>query len=257
MKKFLVLLIVATIFSCKAKKTVAETVKSLPPEKITDEKIIENYYKVKNNFKTIFIKASVGYEDEKQSQNVSADIKIKKDEIILISVKFLGFTVAKALITPNEVKYYEKVGSKYFEGNYTTLSKWLGNDLDFSKVQNMLLGKVLDDLLKEEITFITQDNLYKLTSVKNEVQKTFLIEPESYLLKNQEFIQNNKNRKLQINYPNYKEFPESFIPTAIFIEAFANDKKTKVEIQYDTITFNEELTFPYEVPNGYKKILVN
>ena len=102
----------------------------------------------KSDFKTLYIKSNVKYNDEKQSQNLTAEIKIKKDEQILVSIRFLGITMAKALITPASVSYYEKLNSTYFEGDFSTLSKWLGTDLDFNKVQNILIGQAIDDLTK-------------------------------------------------------------------------------------------------------------
>jgi hypothetical protein len=45
------------------------------------------------------------------------------------------------------VSYYEKIKGTYFEGDFSALSQWLGTDLDYNKIQNML-GEPLDDLSK-------------------------------------------------------------------------------------------------------------
>jgi hypothetical protein len=55
----------------------------------------------------IIYKANAKYSDDQQSQNVTAEIKIKKDQQILV-IRFLGITMAKASITPTSVSYYEK-----------------------------------------------------------------------------------------------------------------------------------------------------
>jgi hypothetical protein len=34
----------------------------------------------------------------------------------------------------------------YFEGDFSALSQWLGTDLDYNKIQNLLVGEALDDL---------------------------------------------------------------------------------------------------------------
>ena len=144
MKKYIGLLSFCLLVSCSAKKAVvAEKVAN---DKLSAEKIIENHYKNKLNFNTLYIKSSVNYKDSNLSQNVTAEIKIKKDEIILVSIRILGITMAKALITPEKVQYYEKLNSSYFDGNYSALSKLLGAELDFQKVQNLLLGEAFDNL---------------------------------------------------------------------------------------------------------------
>jgi hypothetical protein len=84
----------------------------------------------------------------------------------LVSIRFLGITMAKTLITPNKVKYYEKINGKYFEGDFTTLSRWLGTELDYQKVQNLLLGQSIDDLSKGKYVAVIENTLYKLQPAK-------------------------------------------------------------------------------------------
>jgi hypothetical protein len=136
MKKYIGLVSFYFLVSCSAKKAVIT--EKVVNDKLTADKIIENHYKNKLNFNTLYIKSNVSYKDPNQSQNVTAEIKIKKNEIILVSIRILGITMAKALITPEKVQYYEKLNSSYFDGNYSALSKLLGTELDFQKVQNFL-----------------------------------------------------------------------------------------------------------------------
>ena len=97
MNKILAFALVFLIISCKSKANLAE---GNANDLLSSEKIISNHYNNKVNFSTVYIKANAKYKDEKNSQSVTAEIRIKKDEQILVSVRFLGFTVAKALITP-------------------------------------------------------------------------------------------------------------------------------------------------------------
>jgi hypothetical protein len=46
------------------------------------------------------------------------------------------------------------------------------------------------------------------------------------------------------------------LPTSVIINAFQNNSKSEINLEYNTISFNEELSFPYSVPNGYKRILI-
>jgi len=34
-------------------------------------------------------------------------------------------------------------------------------------------------------------------------------------------------------------------------------RKTTITIDYNNVTFNEELSFPYSVPEGYERISIN
>lgn len=245
------------LVSCKSKGKVVEESKKEDSDKMTADRILKNHYANKIDYKTLYIKSSVKYDDEKQSQNLSAEIKIKRDEQILVSIRFLGITMAKALITPASVSYYEKLNGTYFEGDFSTLSKWLGTDLDFNKVQNLLIGQAMDDLNKGKYQDSLVDQSYRLEDLsKNSTKKYFFFNKDSFLLNKQEISQTAENRKIEVFYSDYKKYNENQLPSDIDIKAAQDKGKTEINLEYNTITINEELNFPYSVPNGYKRILI-
>lgn len=259
MKKGLWVLAILFLVSCKPKQVFVETKTPTTAVKIdstalTSEKIIQNHYNNKVDFSTLYIRANAKYKHEDDSQSVTAEVKIKKDEQILVSIRVLGITMAKALITPQQVKYYEKINGTYFEGDYAALSQWLGTDLDFFKIQNMLIGRPIDDLSKGKYTFTETDKFYKLNTVENKSEKSFSFEAEHFLLKKQEISQPEKERNFEANYPNFQQFATAILPAGLTINAFQKNGKTTIIVDYNTITFNEELTFPYSVPDGYDPI---
>lgn len=253
MKKIIaVTALIILLVSCKTKQAVV-TEGSAEEAKAAKE-IIEGHYKNLKDFKTLYIKASARYQDNKQSQNVNAEIRIKKDEVILVSVRVLGVTVAKALITPTRVSYYEKLGKNYFDGNYELLSKWLGTELDFSKVQNMLLGRAMDNLKQGTYRASLENGMHKLASTKGDITKIFLFESAQYLLKNQIISQQGAEpRSVNVNYPAHVNHSKATLPSEIKIEA-TQKEKVNIDIEYNSVTFDEDISFPYEVPEGYDEI---
>ena len=255
MYKYFLIVVVGVFFSCKSKAVLVE---GKAKDALSSDAIISNHYNNKKEFSTLYIKSNAHYEDEKQSQRVTAEIKIKKDEIILISIRFIGITMAKALITPTKVQYYEKINNSFFEGDYSALSRWLGSDLDFNKVQNMLLGEALDDLNKGKFSANIVDQMFKLEdSTDVNTKKSYFFESEKYLIKKQQISQIAQDRTLQIVYPNYSDINQIAMPTNIIIDAVQNKETTNITIDYNTITFNEDLSFPYSVPEGYEQIFIN
>lgn len=248
------ILLCVFLTSCKSKQFIANDKAS---DLIEVSEISEKLTNRNKEFKTLYIKSDVNYKDPNQGYNFTADIRIEKDKRILVSIRFIGITMAKALITPNSVQYYEKMGNKYFEGDFTTLSKWLGTELDYQKVQNLLLGNPIDDLNESKFTISLQDGLYKLAQNKSEkFNKEFYFEASQYLLKKFEVTQNQSNNKLMVNYPNHQNKATLILPTKLSIEASQNDKKTTISMDYNTITVDENLSFPYSVPSGYDQITI-
>jgi hypothetical protein len=76
------------------------------------------------------------------------------------------------------------------------------------------------------------------------------------LVKKQEINQSLKNRTLQIEYPDYKRYDSMILPLSLAIDARQKENKTNINIEYKNISINEELSFPYNVPEGYERIFI-
>jgi hypothetical protein len=256
MKKYGLLFVLITLISCKSKSGVVMTA---PKEnKNSTSSVIEKLYQNKNDFSTLYIKSSANYADEKMSQNVTAEIKIKKEEQILVSVRFLGITMAKALITPQGVSYYEKINGSYFEGDFKGLSQWLGTDLNYSKIQNLLVGQAIDDLTKGKYKETLEANQkYKLEDLSNEnTQKSFFIDALKFVLQKQEIAQAKEGRSIEVAYGNFEQYANVALPSNVQIVALQPKGRTEIKLNYNAITVNEALSFPYSVPSGYKRIVI-
>ena len=255
MNRFFAIALLVFFVSCKSKSVVVEASKTTT--RVKSNKIIENYNNNKLEFSTLYVKSNVAYADDQRSQNVTAEIKIKKDQQILVSVRFLGITMAKASITPTAVSYYEKIGGTYFEGDFSSLSQWLGTDLDYNKIQNMLLGRAIDDLEKGKYSESFFDQIYKLEDVSsNKILKSFFFDATTFMINKQEVTQPTEDRMIQVAYSDNAIYKEATLPTKVLINTIQKKGKTQINLEYNTITFNEELSFPYDVPNGYKRIII-
>jgi hypothetical protein len=87
-------------------------------------------------------------------------------------------------------------------------------------------------------------------------EKSFSFETEHFLLKKQEISQPEKERNFEANYPSFQEFASAILPSSLTINAFQKNVKTTIIIEYNSILFDEELNFPYSVPNGYDRIFI-
>lgn len=254
MKSILSAFLIVFLVGCKSKQAVAIAAAN---DNTEVAKVIKGHYQNQHNFTTLNIRANAKYEDTKQSHSMNADIRIKKDEIIWINIKFLGIPMAKAMITPTKVSYYEKINNTYFEGDFSLLSNWLGTELDFNKVQNLFLGKAIDDLTKDQWISVVVEKMFKLSLPSNsDVSKEFYFEGANYLLKKETINQESKKRSLEIRYPSFKDENGMFLPNTINIKAEQKDKVT-IDIEYKQTTFNEKLSYPFSIPSGYTAIEIN
>jgi hypothetical protein len=240
--------------SCKGTKAISTS----SIKKLNAEKVIANHYNRSFNFKTLNTLIKIKYDDGKQSYSPNATLRIKKDKTIWISVKMLGITLAKVLITPEKVSYYEKINNTYFEGDFKLLSEWLGTDLDFDKVQQMLLGQALFNLRNDKYESSIAGKVYQLQP-KTELalfERLFFIHPDTFKISSQRLKQPIENRDLTINYQSYQKVGNQDFPKEIYIEALQGKEKTMIEIEYKTVGYNARVSFPFRIPSGYKQVTI-
>jgi len=255
MKHFLKILIVIllVVTSCKTNKSVTDT---NAITNISAKKIINNHYSNIFNQKTVNAKINAKYSNHKTSVGFSIKLRLEKDKTIWMSATKLGFPVAKAKITPTRVIYYEKLNKTYFDGDFSLLSKWLGAELDYNKVQNILLGQAVLNLKRGKYNSIVDNNLYQLSPKKeNELFGIlFFMNSDNFKLNKQEIRNPEKKQLLSVSYPNYNEIKGEQFPKNINIRATDNKNLTTINMEYRSVEFNNKLTFPFSIPSGYKEI---
>ena len=98
-----------------------------------------------------------------------------------------------------------------------------------------------------------------LTPLKNQesVQPTLFFNPINFVLEEQRIYFSSINTLIVVEYKNFKSFNEKKMPTEVFISIIQNGKISKITMEYSQIDFPENLTFPIEIPEGYKKIKIN
>ena len=127
MKYWIVIIAALFLASCKTKAGMVNTNSVTPyvvdENELTSKKVIENHYNNKRDFSTLYIRSSAKYRDDKQSQNVSAEIKIKKD-LVLFSDKIQTMDIE--LIEP---LFYDQTSLKYFLDDKKNINQQFINNL--------------------------------------------------------------------------------------------------------------------------------
>jgi len=252
MKKSLVFLVFLTLtISCKSTKVSNENITNLSAKKVINKN-------KKAAFDRTSIRASllVKYKGKNELPNVKTSLRIAKDSIIWLSFSKLGFPIAKALITPNEIKFYEKISKTYFVGNYELISNWLGTSFDFEMIQNLFFGEALIDLTNEKHQVGIHEGMYKINpKIQNPLFDIFYwMDPNTFKLSKEEINHVGKNQKLTIHYKDFNKINESFFPKGFVIKAVDKKRKTYIDVNYKNVIFESPLRFPFKIPNGYSNI---
>lgn len=249
---YLILILLTTIFvNCKSAKSLT-SVGSIK-ESMTAKQLIKENQKQTANFKTLQAKVKIDFIDGDKSNGLSVTFRMEKDKVIWLSAP-LG--AARAMITPEKVSFYNKLDNEYFDGDYSLLSELLGMELDFNKVQNLLLGEMIFDLKDESFTVSNNEVSYILqpANQKSIFEIFYLLNPGHFKLDSQQLTQSLQKRFLQIDYKTYQLVNKQIVPEVINIVAVEDNSEVKIDLEFKSVALNEEVRFPFEIPSGYKKI---
>ncbi|WP_411029447.1 DUF4292 domain-containing protein [Spongiimicrobium sp. 3-5] len=251
-KWFSLIVLILLVVSCKSSKVLSE---GKVDENLSAKAIIKSHYNNQMQFMTLSGRMKIDYSDGGSAQGFNVSFRMEKDKAVWISAP-LG--LVKAYITPQRVTFYNKLENEYFDGDFTYLSNLLGTELDFAKVQNLLLGDALLDLREEKYLADIMGDNYQLKPKKagDLFKILFQIEPKNFKMAGQQLSQPWEQRLLEIAYKNYQEINGRVLPNDISIVAIDKDKKNTIGIQYKNIEFNKPLNFPYKIPKGFKEIVL-
>lgn len=241
------------IISCKSKKLAIDG--SIDKD-MSAKAIIRTHYQNQMNFKTLRGRMKIDYFDGESSKSVTVSLRMQKDKAIWISAP-LG--IIKAYVTPNRVTFYNKLQNEYFDGDFSYLSNMLGTELDFEKVQNLLLGQALFDLrdTKYDVTINGSDYVLKPKEPLALFKALYRINPHNFKISMQQLSQPLRKRVLDIEYKEYQQINEKVLPNEVVITAVEANTKNEISLDYRSFEFNRALRFPYKIPKGFKKIVLD
>lgn len=251
-KSVLLLVGILAMTSCKSTKVLSTDVGNL---NLATKKIIDGHYANEPQFNTLRGRVKIDYSDGDKSQGVSVSLRMERDKTIWISAPA---GLVKAYLTPNRVSFYNKLDKEYFDGDYAYFSDLLGTELDFEKVQNLLIGTAIWDMRKEKYTSETRDGLYVLKPKKAQQLFKLLMEVEAtnFKITQVQLTQPDENRELSVAYA-YQEVEQRVVPAKVDIIAKNEDSQNNIDLEFRNLEFNKALRFPYKVPRGYKEVILD
>lgn len=248
--KLYYILFLLVLASCGGTKNISNI------ENASAKEVISAHKAATTDFKTLAGRVQLRYEDEKKSQSITVSLRMEKDKNIWVKASILGITIAKVLITPTSVSYYETIGGTYFEGDFALLGEWIGTPIDFQQAQNLLLGQSIFALNASEYSSSIFQNKFKIQpkqQPENFIHSLFL-NPDNFKIASETLSQPQEERMLNIRYGDYQKIENQFFPSAIFINTSEKGSATNIEMIYKKIDLNVDVSFPFDIPQGYEEI---
>lgn len=245
----LILIVFISLTGCKSSKAGAGE----DSKEKSARAVLRSFENNLAEFKTVNGRIKAGYETETNSQSISITYRIEKDKAIWMSAKIMGLLpVAKVFITPDRFQYYEKINGTYFDGDFSMAKEFLGVEVNFENLQNLLIGRPMYELKRNQMLF-DKDAYVFLQNIKSILAYSAIIDGRKFEIKSQA-LQNVKNESLKVDYFNFQSVDRKRFPSKLLMTAKKEDEVVLIDFEYRSVIFDEELSFPFSIPSNYERL---
>jgi hypothetical protein len=259
--KLFTICLLLLIVSCTAKKqlVVKRPAGDTAQKAAVDTKLVKiNAIKAaQTNFDTFSGKARTKLDINGSSNDVTLNIRIKRDQKIWVSVTAIaGIEVARALITPDSVLLINRLQSEYVKQPFSYVKKLAGDQVNYKTVESLLIGNAIPELLNENADFETANGITTINGNLQDIIYKVLLGADMKVnqtnLNNQDAAQS-----LQVLNSVYIQAGNRVMPSQIDISSIVKDKKILVNLHYVKVDFDLALDFPFSIPSRYNPTKIN
>ena len=247
--------------ACKSSNKVATSVVKpdvTPPLSIqTIFKNLEN-----NEIKADWLSGDVDADYKGKPMNLSASMttRFRRDSVIWLNIKKLGFNIARAKVTPDSIFVVNYIQSNYIAEDLKYIEKKYNIPADFKVLQNILLGNAVFLTDKNQLTLGKDASGDVILRGSDERWKnTYRLDPQGTTIKEMIFEQPISARFLKISYENYsilkgygndqKKFP--YIRTLNMESPQTGKISITLEVDADGLEVNVPKNIKFEIPAHY------
>jgi len=216
--------------------------------------IVKNYDKSSPQFQTMRGRLKGVFIDGDDQQSISISYRFKKDEVLWMSAKLAGLIqLAKVMISPNKIQFYERIDQSYFDGDFQLVSSFLGIELNYEQLQNLLLGQAIKPIDIKESDFESLEGFFQIdTKFEKDLSQSILLDEKTFKLKQQTLKMNDK--QINVIYKSYQIIDGMSFPEEMIITADDGEDQVSIILDYKNINLNDDLNFPFSFPSNFKPL---
>jgi hypothetical protein len=183
----------------------------------------------------------------------------------------MGIEVARILIKPDSIQILNKIEDTFLAQDFDYINEMINRGLDFDMLQSLLIGNdfsVYDNnsfkasIDKHEYKLSTQNRrrLRKLTKVADTLTdvipfEQIYLDPTNFKISSViiKEVETN-NRTFEATYKNYVEVNKQLVPQLVEFNVNDGINRIRITLKYSKIQIDPDLTYPFKIPESYKKV---
>jgi len=244
------------VFACKTKKAIVAVPKT-PAAVAVDARKAETFKLLRNNdfiFNTLSLRAKAFMDINGNTNNVSMNIRMEKDQKIWVSITAIaGIEVARALITPDSIKVRNNFQSVYLKKPFSYIQRFAGKQVDFQLLQAIFSGNTIATFMQDSASLTEEGGVWVVSGGQQDLSFRMLF---NTLLKISEDNLNDlrTGNALKVQYGEYQRVNDLLFPSTVKVSSAAGRQKIMMDLDFSKVERNVPLEFPFTVPKKYEVI---
>ncbi|TAF76667.1 MAG: DUF4292 domain-containing protein [Bacteroidetes bacterium] len=205
-KIFLGLIILAILSACHKKKII-KTVTAPEYKQESNKRKTRKLIRAKDaDFSYLNCKSKIEFSDGVDNFNANANIRVRKDSIIWISITAtLGIEALRCLITKDSVYIINKLQKEYYCYSYQSLKKRFNFNFDYNFLQSVIFGNAPYVVLEQDSSYDCLDTTFTNTrQIRNEIKVENYIKNSTLKLHKLDIYNVMTNDNISIIYDNFQ-----------------------------------------------------
>ncbi len=241
-------LLFTVVASCKTRKRVVDESVELQYnsnklfEKLKNSNTDYNWYSFKSDATAYFNGSKMSFD---------TDIRVKKDELIWVSVRKFGFEVGRVLIKPDSIFAIDKWNGQYIKESLDYLKETYDVPFQFKDIQDIICGNSLIGNQKP-LKATKLNNNYTLTTKGKDLTIVYFLDKEFKIDKTKMIARDSQS--VVCEFADYKL--EKNIVSPYFRKYSMPDNKNpkySLELNLKKLSINKPQKIQFKIPESYEK----
>ncbi len=197
----------------------------------------------------------ISFNDGNQSLSFSGTIHAKKDSMIWMNVRKIGFEIARVLITRDSVYVIDRFNNQYAIEPLSYVTQMLQLPADLSMIQAILWGNPVF-FGKGPYQWEMDADLYRLSNENAQVKTNYWMQPDPFRLSKMSFDDPAAARKIFIEQDDFQPLNDSEY-FSYFRRLNLSSRETgeiALELQFSNVEYNVPKDIKFEIPDRYTKM---
>lgn len=203
-------------------------------------------------FSTFSGKAKMKFEMRGMKHEVTSNIRIAKDDTIWVNVAALGgvVSVARVLVTRDSLFFINSLEKSVMKLTAETANKLFPVPIDFSTLQNILIGNVINP---NGTPTDASDNggILSLQVENQQMIQNAVFNTDSTLNTLQMELKTGGQREGTMQYTNYETIGDKTFARNRVVNITNNGEPYFLEMNFSGMVFDEPVEFPFSIPKNY------